>query len=195
MFVQIIQGKLSDPALWRRQAQKWRTDVRPGAIGYLGSTMGVTPDGVAVVVARFESADAAAANSERPEQGLWWEQTAGAFDNVSFYDCREVDVMFDGGSDEAGFVQIIEGRAIDPAAMRAMGDSMQDELRTARPDIIGGLMAWHGDRAFSQIVYFTSEEAARAAEGQMTENSGASEWMAMMDGPMTFLDLREPEFV
>ena len=56
-------------------------------------------------------------------------------------------------------------------------------------------VAWHGDRAFSQIVYFTSEEAARAAEGQMTENSGASEWMAMMDGPMTFLDLREPEFV
>lgn len=194
MFVQIIEGKLSDPALWRRQSQKWRTDVRPGAIGFLGSTMGVTPDGVAVVVARFESADAAAANSERPEQGLWWEQTAPAFDDVAFHDCREVDLMFGGGSDDAGFVQIIEGRAIDPAAMRDMGQSMSDGLREARPDIIGGLVAWHGDRAFTQVVYFTSEEAARAGESQVTDNSGAAEWMAMMDGPMTFRDLREPEF-
>ena len=195
MFVQIIQGKVADADLWQRQSERWLTDVRPGAIGDLGSTMGVTPDGTAVVVARFESADAARANSERPEQTRWAEGMAGAFEgDVTFLDCPEVDLMLGGGSDEAGFVQIMHGRAIDPAQLRAAGQTMEDELRAARPDIIGGLVAWHGDREFTQVVYFTSEEAARAAEASPSDGSGAGEWMAMMDGPMTFLDVKEPAF-
>ncbi len=195
MFIQIIKGKVGDAGLLRQQSDSWLSDVKPGAVGYLGSTTGVTPDGTAVFVARFESEDAAQANNQRPEQGIWWEATAPAFDGeVTFQDCKEVDLMFGGGSDAAGFVQLIEARAVDPAAMRAASLAMEDDLKAMRSDILGGMVAWHGDRQFTQIMYFTSEEEARLGESQMQDNPQLGEWMAMLDGPMSFLDLPEPEF-
>lgn len=195
MFVQIIQGKVRDRDLLERQASAWQQQIRPRAQGYLGTTRGVTADGTAIVIARFESQDAARANSERPEQTAWWEATAPAFDGeVTFHDCTDVDVMFDGGSDMAGFVQVMEGRAVDPAAMRAAGQSMESDLRASRPDILGGIVAWHGDRDFTQIVYFTSEDDARKGESTMEDDAGTAQWQSMIDGPMSFLDLREPQF-
>lgn len=195
MFVQIIQGKVRDRDLLERQAAVWQQQIRPGAQGYLGTTRGVTADGTAIVIARFESQDAARANSERPEQTAWWEATAPAFDGeVTFHDCSDVDVMFDGGSDMAGFVQVMEGRAVDPAAMRAAGQSMEGDLRASRPDILGGIVAWHGDRDFTQVVYFTSEDDARKGESTMEDDADTAQWQSMIDGPMSFLDLRKPLF-
>jgi hypothetical protein len=195
MFVQMIEGIVRDPELLASQMERWRTDVRPGAVGFLGSTGGVTDDGVAVVVARFESAEAARANSERPEQSAWWAATEPAFEGeIEFVDCSDVDVMFDGGSDDAGFVQVMEGRAKDPDRMRATGRAMEEELRSRRPDILGGIIAWHADRGFSQVVYFTSEAEARAAESAMQDDAAGQAWGEMLDGPMAYLDLRHPEF-
>ena len=45
MFVQIIQGKVHDRELRQRQMERWLTDLRPGATGYLGHTGGITADG------------------------------------------------------------------------------------------------------------------------------------------------------
>ena len=152
-------------------------------------------DGTAIVIARFESEEAARANSERPEQGAWWEATAPAFEgDVTFRDCSDVDLMFGGGSDMAGFVQVMEGRAVDPAAMRAAGQSMEDELRAMRSDILGGIVAWHGDRDFTQVVYFTSEDDARKGESTMQDDAQTAQWQSMIDGPMSFYDLRQPRF-
>ena len=39
----------------------------------------MTDDGVLVALARFESEEAAQRNSDRPEQGAWWEETAALF--------------------------------------------------------------------------------------------------------------------
>ena len=50
----------------------WVRDLAPDAAGWLGSTGGVTADGRAVAIVRFESAKAARANSDRPEQSDWW---------------------------------------------------------------------------------------------------------------------------
>jgi hypothetical protein len=195
MFVQVMKGKVADADLLARQMDAWRADVKPKAIGFLGSTSGVTPDGTAIVVARFESQAAAQANSERPEQGAWWAATAPAFDgDVSFTDCPEVDLMFDGGSNNAGFVQILEGRAVDPAALRSAGEAMSDALHAMRPDILGGVVGWHGDRQFVQAVYFTSQDDARKGEASAQDNENSAQWAAMMDGPMTFYDLNEPAF-
>jgi hypothetical protein len=195
MFVQIIQGKVGDAELLRRQSDRWGEELKPGAVGYLGSTRGVTPDGVAVFVARFESPEAARANSERPEQGAWWEQMAPAFDGeVTFHDCADVDLMFGGGSDMAGFVQIMQGKAVDPAAMRTAGRAMEDDLKAMRSDILGGIIAWHGDRDFTQVMYFTSEDDARKGESGMQDDAQAADWQAMLDGPISFLDLPDPEY-
>jgi hypothetical protein len=195
MFVQVIQGKVRDADLLRRQVDAWRSEVKPNAAGYLGSTSGVTEDGVAVVVARFESEAAARKNSERAEQGAWWEQTAPAFEGeVRFLDCSDVDLIYDGGSNGAGFVQIMQGRAVDPVKLRAMGRTMEDDLRAQRPDVLGGVVGWHGDREFTQVMYFSSEQEAREAEAKMTDDPQLDEWGQMLDGPITFLDLRNPDF-
>ena len=42
-------------------------------------------------VARFESREAAMRNSERPEQGDWWERCSKLFTgDVTFHDCSRV---------------------------------------------------------------------------------------------------------
>ena len=72
MFIQAISGTVKDVDAMEREAERWQQELRPGAAGYLGMTSGVTDDNRYVTVVRFESAEAAKANSERPEQGAWW---------------------------------------------------------------------------------------------------------------------------
>ena len=71
MFVQVIQGQTSDVGAMRVQIEAWERDVKPGAIGFLGSTGGVTEDGEFITAARFDSEDSARANSDRAEQSAW----------------------------------------------------------------------------------------------------------------------------
>src|SRR5438067_3720357 len=103
MFVQVIQGKLKDADLLRRQLDRWRQEIKPGAKGYLGSTGGVTADGTSIAVVRFESEAAARANSERPEQGAWWNEMEKGFDGTpAFRESGDTELLFDGGSNDAG---------------------------------------------------------------------------------------------
>jgi hypothetical protein len=71
MFVQVISGRTSQPQAIVDAFDRWKTDLSAGATGWLGSTGGVTEDGRFIAVARFESEEAAMANSARPEQGAW----------------------------------------------------------------------------------------------------------------------------
>lgn len=196
MFLQIMYGKVADESLLRKQMDVWRQEFRDQAIGYLGSTSGFTDDGHFIALARFESADAARANSDRPEQGAWWEAMASAFEgDVEFTDCDDVDLIHEGGSDSAGFVQIMKGRAVDPDKLRTAADEMETEMTLARPDVVGVVVGWHGDREFTQAVYFSSEEEARKAEAVESESDAADDaWLAMIDGDLTFIDLHDPMF-
>jgi hypothetical protein len=195
MFIQVIQGQVKDRDLLQRQTDKWRREIKPKATGFLGSTSGITDDGTGVVLVRFDSAESARKNSERPEQGTWWEATAPAFaGDVTFIDCDQVDLMFGGGSGKAGFVQVMHGRAVDPVKMREMGESMEADMGKARPDILGGIVGWYGDRQFVQAIYFESEQAARSAEKEASDGPEMEQWEQMLDGPITFLDLKNPDF-
>jgi hypothetical protein len=195
MFVQVIQGQLADVDLWRSAAQAWREQVKPHSTGFLGATSGITADGYAITMARFESEAAARANSDRPEQGAWFAQYAKAYaGEPTFHDCTDVDLLFDGGSDKAGFVQIMQGRAKDQAAMRTGQGANEDELRRIRPDLLGGVIAWHGDGTFTQASYFTSERDARENEKAMADSPMMGEFMALIDGIPTFYDLAEVNF-
>ncbi len=195
MFIQIIQGSVTDPEALKRSIARWQSEIKPGASGYLGSTSGITPDGRSITLVRFESEEAAQANSDRPEQGAWWAETSKAFgDDVTFHDCREVDTAFGGGNDKAGFVQVIQGRTNNVAELRRAATEMQDALHQERPDILGIVVAWHGDGGFTQAVYFTSEDAARAGEQSMATSELAQKYGQLMDPDMTFFDLPDPEF-
>lgn len=197
MFAQIVQGRVTDPAGVRKQWERWVEDVKPGAQGFLGSTGGITADGEFVTIARFESQDAARANSDRPEQSAWWEETSQYLTDPMFHDCTEVDVFGEGGSDDAGFVQVIQGKVTDVERARALDARMQPALRELRPDVIGGVNAWHPENGrFSTFIYFTSEAEARAKEKEMENAEAFSEYMREMqelaDGEPKFLDLTEP---
>ncbi len=196
MFLQIIEGQVRDADMLTKQIDAWQTQVKPGAVGFLGSTSGITADGKFIAAARFESEDAAQKNNHRPEQDAWWKATEPALGNVSFTDCTEVDTFLDGGSDDAGFVQIMKGRATDPAKLREMGNQMEAEMKKARPDVLGGVIGWHGDREFTQVIYFTNESEARQGEATMGDGPepGPDDWSALMDGDITFIDLNDPQF-
>jgi hypothetical protein len=193
MFVQVIKGRIRDAAAVRRRAELWREEVRPGAVGFLGSTAGIADDGTFIVFARFADEAAAKANSDRPEQGAWWEKTAKLFDaEPTFRESTDVTTMFDGGSDDAGFVQVMEGTVTDRAKAEALETpEMLEQLRSARPDLIGGLRVWFPGGSFAEAAYFTSEEDARKGESS-SDFSGPEDAFAEVYGEMTFIDLHDP---
>ncbi|MGH9198942.1 MAG: hypothetical protein ACRD1T_24845, partial [Acidimicrobiia bacterium] len=114
-----------------------------------------------------------------------------------FHDCTEVDLMQDGGSDQAGFVQVIQGKVTDIEKARAMDREGQAQMSEMRPDVIGGIVAWHPQNGrFTNAIYFTSEAEARAKEKESSSTPEfekfMSEWQAISDGEPKFLDITEP---
>ncbi len=191
MFVQFIQGRVPDAQALRARLEQWVEQRAGSASGWLGTTAGVTADGTAFIAARFESAEAAKHNSERPDQGEWWAQTEPLFDGeVSFLDTDDVEVFRGGGSDEAGFVQVIRGQVNDVAAARALLlEEMPDDVR---PDVIGGLVGMRPDGNYATAVYFTSEADAREGEAADAGDEFARRMDEIHDEPPHFLDLTDP---
>lgn len=148
----------------RALADTWREEMAPTAEGWLGGTYGFTDDDQFVGIIRFESRDAAKRNSERPEQGEWAKQMTALLDGpVEYHDCDDVTLMLDGGSDDAGFVQVIRGKVADPTKLKSlMGDT--DMLHEMRPEILGATLAVEPDGTFTETVAFTDEASARAGE-------------------------------
>ena len=197
MFAQVIQGRTSDAEGLRAALDRWLEELRPGAIGWLGSTVGITDDGTFIAVARFESAEAADRNGHRPEQGRWWEETSRLFDGeVSFRDSEDITVDLQGDPDQAGFVQVMQGRVTDAArAKELMAQIPDDEMAAYRPDVLGSVVIGHQDGAWTQVIYFTSEADAREGERKEppAEFQNVMEEMGKLSvGETIFLDLREP---
>lgn len=195
MFIQVIEGRSSQPEAVHRQIEVWERELRPGAEGYLGSAGGCTPDGMCVLVARFESREAAMRNSSRPEQSQWWEETEQCFDGpVTFHDSEDVHEMRHGRLEDAHFVQIMEGHVTDRSRADEIERMSEPLLRTARPDLLGSITAYYGDGEFADIAYFTSEEDARAGEQQDPPPEFAEafgEWQEVMKVDR-YLDISEP---
>jgi hypothetical protein len=193
MFIQVIHGRCTQPDQLRALADSWRTGDGAGAVGWLGGTYGVTDDGDFLGVVRFTSRDDATLNSARAETGAFAERMAALMDGpVEFHDCDDVTTLLDGGSDEAGFVQVIRGHTDDATPMKAMlRDS--DDLHRMRPEILGGTFALAEDGTFFQTVYFTDEESARRGEGVEPPAEVREALTAVMAGA-TFFDLRAPWF-
>jgi hypothetical protein len=194
MFVQIFEGRVADRDGLRRQMDSWESELRPGATGFLGSTAGVTDDGQGIVFARFESAAAAKANNERPEQGRWWAETEKTFaGDVKFSDSEDVQTFLGGGSDDAGFVQIMKGSA-DRNLMRDIDQAFEQHAPSWRPEILGVMRVWTGPETYVEAAYFKSEAEARGGEKkepppELAKQMGEFE---AMTANIEFLDLKEP---
>ena len=197
MFVQIIQGRVSDAAQVRAHLDRWDAEVRPGAVGYLGSTGGVTEDGRFIALVRFESEQAAQQNSDRPEQSAWWEGMAALFtDEPVFHNSESVDVDTSGGDpDQAGFVQVMQGRSSDPDRVREMMAADPTDMAEFRPDILGSVSVGHDGDAWTMAIYFTSETAAREGEAKEPPPEFAKimeEMQSLAIGETTYFDLKDP---
>jgi hypothetical protein len=196
VFIQILQGKCTRHDEMRAMADRWREELSEGAHGWLGGTYGFTDDDTFVGIVRFTDRAAAMANSERPEQGAWAEQMMALMDGpMEFHDCDDVTLMMDGGSDDAGFVQVIRGKIDDPERLKALMTDT-DVLHEARPEIIGATLAIEADGTFTETVSFTDEAAARSAEARdmdgVPEEVRATIQEAMANA--TFYDLHHPWF-
>jgi hypothetical protein len=198
MFVQVIQGEMKDPDGLRASLDRWIEDLSPGADGWLGTTWGTYGKSSFIALARFESADAARQNSDRPEQGDWWAEVASSIDGEArFADYDDAILLGPGGSDDAGFVQVMQGRVADVERERTMTrDFAQQPIMDFRPEILGGVAAFGDDGSFVQAIYFTSEGEAREGEKlpmppelqQMMEQSQAN------TTEIAFIDLASPVF-
>lgn len=193
MFIQMIQAACTRQDEANAMLEEWRRDLAPGANGWLGGTYGFTDDDQLMAVVRFTSRDAAMANSERPEQSAWAERFTALMDGPpEFHDCDDVTLLMDGGSDDAGFVQIIRGKVDDPSRLKAMlADTTT--LHEMRPEILGGTLAIEPDGSFIETVAFTTEAAAREGERMEPPEDVRRELDYAMKGA-TFHDLHHPHF-
>ncbi|WP_072690559.1 hypothetical protein [Rhodococcus marinonascens] len=198
MFIQVMQGKVSDEEGLRRCLDQWVEELQPTAIGFLGATQGVCDDGTYIALARFESAEAARRNSERPEQGAWWAEAQKCFEGgISAMDCPEAMSWMGGGSDEAKFVQVLEGHTTDASRMRDILDEAEPHLRELRPEILGGTLCTYGEDKFVEAVYFSSESEARSHE-KMENPAGLQslfEEENRLMGDVSYYDMHAPMLV
>ncbi|MEY2475984.1 MAG: hypothetical protein QOG87_1299 [Actinomycetota bacterium] len=192
MFVQVIQGKTNDAEGFERQMNTWETELKPGAKGWLGTTGGIAPDGTTIAIVRFESEEAAKANSDRPEQSAWFEQLSKYYDGApTFRNSTDVETVGN-PSDDAGFVQVMIYEVKDRPALEALEKKVMPELMGSRPDIFGSFRVWDGSTAIDAI-YFRSEAEARDGEKKMdAEMAEQMQQFAELGGEPTFIDLPNP---
>lgn len=194
MFVQVIEGQARDAEGIERQAERWQVELRPGAVGFLGATGGVADDGTCITIVRFASPADARANNDRTAQGDWWAETEKYYEGeVTFRETDDVETWLDGGSDEAGFVQIMKGGA-DRDAIHEMDGALGAVASSFRPDLIGGTRAWFGPDEYLEVAYFTSEAEARANEQNPPppELAETFERFQQIMANVTYVDLKDP---
>ncbi|MFI6094101.1 hypothetical protein ACIA8G_01005 [Lentzea sp. NPDC051213] len=196
MFVQLIQGEVADTERVHQQFDKWVREVAPGATGWLGSTAGVTDNGTLVAMVRFDSAEHARQNSDRPEQDRWWSETSGLFTTeASFMDSTDVTVDVQGNPEQAEFVQIIEGKTTNPERGRELAAQDAEKWAEYRPDVLGSVQADFPGGAYAMELFFTSEGDARVGEKKEPPaelKAQMEEMNALSAEPPRFYDLRDP---
>jgi hypothetical protein len=199
MFIRVIQGRATNPPGIRRDLGRWQRLLAADADGWLGTTAGITHDGWSITVVRFASKAQARRNSDRPEQRQWWRDACQHLARVAVHDAPKVHLYRDGGADEAGFVQVLQGHSDDLGRMAGLVRDQQGVLAREAPHLLGMTVAEHADRPgdFTLVLYFTSEQDARrfahepAAEADRPALQGLQELRSLLATSRRF-DLRDP---
>jgi len=195
VFIQMVQGRCSRPDEMRALVDDWCGSMadRPG---WLGGTYGFTDDERFLGVVRFDSSSACLESAAAPDAATWWAAAEELFDGrCEIHESEDVSMMLDGGSDDAGFVQVMKGRVTDADKFRHfMTDTeMTSMLHDARPEIIGGVLAMETDGTFVETIAFTDEASARKGEQTDMPAEMAAEFAAAMSD-VEYIDLHRPWF-
>jgi hypothetical protein len=91
------------------------------------------------------------------------------------------------------FVQVMKGTA-DRDRIHAMDRSFEQHAPSFRPDVIGGIRVLTGPDRYTEVVYFTSEAAAREGEKKEPppELAGQMSEFEDMMANVEYLDLKDP---
>jgi hypothetical protein len=199
MFIRVIQGRATNPPGIRRDLGRWQRMLAADADGWLGSTAGITPDGWCVTVVGFASEAHARRNSDRPEQREWWRDASQHLARIAVHDAPQVHVYRNGGADQAGFVQVIQGYSDDLERMASLGRDQKQVLAREAPQILAMTLAEHADWPgdFTQIMYFTSEQDARrfAQEPLAKPDEPVLERLRSLMTNSRCFDLRDPQIL
>jgi hypothetical protein len=199
MFIRVIQGRATNPPGIRRDLGRWQRLLAADAHGWLGTTAGITGDGWSITVVRFASETQARRNSDRPEQREWWRDASQHLARIAVHDAPKVHLYRDGGADEAGFVQVIQGHSDDLERIAGLGRDQEKVLARKAPQILGMTVAAHADWPgdFTQVLYFTSEQDARRfAQKPLSEAEEPvlGQLCSQMTNSRCF-DLRDPQIL
>lgn len=194
MFIQMVQGRCSREDEMRALVDDWSATMadRPG---WLGGTYGFTDDGRFLGVVRFESSQSCRESASEPGADLWWAAAESLCDGpCEVHESEDVTMMLEGGSDDAGFVQIMTGRVGDADRLRHLvSDEMSSMLHQARPEILGATMAIEAGGHFVETIAFTDEESARRGE-QLDMPADVREELTSAMADVAYADLHHPWF-
>ena len=149
-------------------------------------TAGVTADGRFIAVTTVESEESA-----RATNGDWRGVLNGL---VTVRNGTRTDVFTPGDLWRARFVQVVQGQVTDLDEARRHKASLEEELAAQLPCLLGTLTVEHDGERFTRVLYFTTEEEARAGERDMPAAVRRRDEPALrlLVAPLEFLDLREP---
>src|SRR5215218_2267423 len=125
-----MRGRVVDVPGARFELARWHQELGGATPGWQRFTAGVTDDGEAVAVLRLANEAAAMNGGGRPEHADW----QASLDRrlaapATWYDCPVVNVMKGGDDADAGFVQVVQGRLVDPIRLAAMRAEVERTLR------------------------------------------------------------------
>lgn len=195
MFVRVVVGRVADADRLQRQWDRWREELAPGAVGWLGSVGGVTADRRVVMAERFTSAEARNTHARRPEQAAWWSQAETCLDGPpDLLETGDVTAYEMHDSAAAGFVQVMRAAVRDRARLEVVEAEIAPAFFALRPDFLAGYRAWFPDGVLVAVDHFTSETEARAGESrEMSDElaAGFREWLSLLERTEWF-DLADP---
>ena len=195
MFIQMVEGACTHEDDMQMLVDDWcaRMADEPG---WLGGTYGFTDDGRFMGIVRYESAAAWETCRAAEDAGMWWAAAEEVFDSPpQIHQSEDVTMLFGGGSDDAGFVQVMRGRVGNPDKLRHLltDQDMTSMLHQARPEIIGATLAIEEDGWFTETISFTDEDSARRGEAMnMPEEVAADLQEAIAE--VNYHDLHRPWF-
>lgn len=195
MFIQMVQGRCDRQDEMRGLVDDW-CGAMADQPGWLGGTYGFTDDGRFVGIVRFENSTVCRNNASTSDAAMWWAGAEALFEgSCEIHESEDVSMMLDGGSDDAGFVQVMRGTVADADKFRhVMTDTeMTNMLHQARPEIIGATLAMEPDGTFIETVAFTDEASARKGEQTDMPAEMQSEFESAMTD-VEYLDLHHPWF-
>jgi hypothetical protein len=195
MFIQMVQGPCSRRTEMRALVDSWCNAIADEE-GWLGGTYGFTDDNRFVGIVRFTDSRACVEAAQRPGADTFWAEALELLDGpIDIHQSDDVTLMFDGGSEDAGFVQVLQGQLKDAAQMRYLlaDQDMTAMLHASRPEILGATLAISQDGTFTETIAFTDEALARQGESiRMPEQVRRTLDTAVAD--VAYLDLRNPWF-